>query len=162
MGGVVPIASAGVLLHRGRGDDTELFLVHPGGPFWARKDDGAWSIPKGIIDFGEDPFACALREFHEETGFAIDGPARKLGIFRQQSGKLLHVWVVEGDCDPARLRSNLFEIEWPPHSKRMQSFPEVDRGGWFNGAAAITKITRSQRPVIETFFSTASTDSGPE
>lgn len=144
------------------GGDTELFLVHPGGPFWAKKDDGAWSIPKGIIDHGEDPFACAVREFHEETGFAIVGPARDLGIFRQPSGKLLHVWAVEGDCDPTRLRSNLFEIEWPPRSKRMQAFPEVDRGGWFNHANAVRKITKGQRPAIEAFFATAATDAGSE
>lgn len=148
----MPVTSAGILLYRGRGPPTEVFLVHPGGPYWAKRDDGAWSVPKGLVDPEEERLACARREFREETGFAIDGPAREMGVFRLPSGKLLHVWAVEGDCDPAKLASNWFEMEWPPRSKHMQSFPEVDRGGWFGEMDALRKITKGQRPVVEAFF----------
>lgn len=145
--------SAGLLLYRRRDSGTEVFLVHPGGPYWARKDEGAWSVPKGLIDAGEDELAAARREFAEETGF--DAPAiaqHALGTFRLPSGKRLQVWAVEGDCDPADLRSNLFNIEWPPRSGRIQSFPEVDRGGWFDRAAALRKVAPGQRPVLERFY----------
>jgi predicted NUDIX family NTP pyrophosphohydrolase len=146
------VRSAGILLFRRRDDHAEVFLVHPGGPFWAKKDDGAWSVPKGIVDPGEDEFAAALREFKEETGSDIGGDARDLGVFRLPGGKRLHVWAIEGDCDPAQLKSNLFEMQWPPKSGRMQSFPEVDRGAWFGKAQALQKIVAGQRPILETFF----------
>jgi predicted NUDIX family NTP pyrophosphohydrolase len=148
----MPITSAGILLYRARGAKPEIFLVHPGGPYWTKKDIGAWSIPKGIVNAGEEFLACAKREFHEETGFAAEGPSRDLGVFRLTGGKRLHVWAVEGDCDPAKLTSNCFEMEWPPRSQRIQSFPEVDRGSWFGEADALRKITKGQRPVIEAFF----------
>jgi predicted NUDIX family NTP pyrophosphohydrolase len=129
-------------------------LVHPGGPFWAKKDNGAWSIPKGLVNPHEDELACARREFREETGFDSKGSgyAHDLGIFMQLSGKRLHIWAVEGDCDPADLISNLFELEWPPKSGHRARFPEVDRGDWFNREQALLKITKGQRPVVEKFY----------
>jgi predicted NUDIX family NTP pyrophosphohydrolase len=148
----MPVTSAGLLLYRRRGSQVEVFLVHPGGPFWAKKDDGAWSVPKGLVGPGEDEFACAQREFREETGFDASGPGEDLGTFRLPSGKRLHVWASAGDCNPEALRSNLFEMEWPPGSGRTQSFPEVDRGGWFDRAEALRKITRGQSPMLEKFF----------
>lgn len=146
--------SAGLLLYRRRGQGLEVFLVHPGGPYWASKDHGAWSVPKGLIDSGEDELACARREFKEETGFdpGAAGSERNLGIFRQPSGKRLHVWAVEGDCEPAALSSNLFQLEWPPRSGRTAQFPEVDRGGWFGRVEALLKITAGQRQVLEKFY----------
>ena len=144
--------SAGILLQRGQGEYREVFLVHPGGPFWAAKDDGAWSIPKGLVDQGEDPLAAAQREFREETGFIVKGPFRALGTFRQPGGKLVLVWAAEGDCDPSRLVSNTFEIEWPPRSGRTRQFPEVDRGAWFRKSDAMTKILKGQRPALEVLF----------
>lgn len=147
------------MLYRGVLPGAEVFLVHPGGPYWANKDEGAWSVPKGIIDGDEEHFACAQREFREETGFAVGGPARFLGVFRQPGGKRVHVWAVAGDCDPAALRSNLFELEWPPRSGRIQSFPEVDRGGWFGRAEAIRKIAKGQCPIIEAYFDHSSAGS---
>jgi predicted NUDIX family NTP pyrophosphohydrolase len=146
--------SAGVLLYRRRAPGTEVFLVHPGGPYWAGKDHGAWSVPKGMINPGEDPWSCARREFREETGFEVPGQglAHDLGTFRLPSGKHLRVWAVEGDCDPSALRSNLFEMEWPPHSGRTARFPEVDRGGWFAEAQALVKIANGQRPLLEKFY----------
>jgi len=150
----VPQVSAGILLYRRTGNGTEVFLVHPGGPYWARKDEGAWSVPKGLVDAGEDELACARREFSEETGFDLPpaGSERPLGSFRLPSGKRLHVWAAEGDCDPAALRSNLFEMEWPPHSGRSAQFPEVDRGGWFDEPAALLRIAPGQRAVLERFY----------
>lgn len=144
--------SAGILLNRRRGNAAEVFLVHPGGPWWAKKNDAAWSVPKGIVDGNEEHLAGARREFREETGFDVGGQTRDLGSFRLPGGKLLHVWAIEGDCDPAELRSNAFEMEWPPKSGRAQSFPEVDRGGWFGRSDALRKITKGQKPVIEAFF----------
>lgn len=147
-------SSAGVLLYRKRGAGTEVFLVHPGGPYWAGKDDGAWSVPKGLINTGEDAWSCAQRELREETGFEVPGPGlvHDLGTFRQPSGKRLRAWAVEGDCDPAALESNLFEMEWPPKSGRTARFPEVDRGAWFAEAQALVKITKGQRPLLEKFY----------
>jgi predicted NUDIX family NTP pyrophosphohydrolase len=145
--------SAGILLYRRRSSGTEVFLVHPGGPYWARKDEGAWSVPKGLVDAGEDELAAARREFAEETGFDAPGaPAHALGSFRLPSGKRLQVWAIEGDCDPGDLRSNLFNMEWPPGSGRSGSFPEVDRGAWFDRAAALGKIAPGQRVVLERFY----------
>ena len=150
----MPLVSAGILLYRRTNTGTEVFLVHPGGPYWAHKDDGAWSVPKGLVDSGEDELACARREFREETGF--DAPAtgseHPLGVFRLPSGKRLEVWAVEGDCNPAALRSNSFEMEWPPRSGRAAQFPEVDRGGWFDESAALARIVPGQRPVLEKFY----------
>jgi len=148
------VVSAGVLLYRRHGEVLQVFLVHPGGPYWSRKDAGAWSVPKGIVGSDEDELACARREFAEETGFVLDeaAPLHDLGSFRQPSGKRLHVWAVAGDADPEALRSNSFELEWPPHSGRRASFPEVDRGAWFDEAAALRKILKGQAPIIKEFY----------
>ncbi len=140
--------SAGLLLYRVRGGALEVFLVHPGGPFWSRKDLGVWSIPKGEIDEGEDPLEAARREFGEETGFRPDDMFRELAPVRQRSGKVVLAWAVEGDCDPAALRSNTFEMEWPPRSGLRQEFPEVDRAGWFSIPEAMEKILDGQRPLL--------------
>ena len=142
-------ASAGLLLYRRAGDRLEVFLVHPGGPFWAKKDRGAWSLPKGELDDDEDPLAAAKREFVEETGFAIDGDFRALKELRQPSGKTIFAWAVEGDCDPADLRSNSFEMEWPPKSGKRQAFPEVDRAAWFTIEEARERILKGQAPFLE-------------
>lgn len=123
--------------------------MHPGGPFWARKDDGAWSIPKGEYAGDEDPLAAARREFGEETGFAADGRFIDLGELRQPGGKIVTVWMLEGDCDPAQLRSNTFAMEWPPRSGRQVEFPEVDRGCWYSIADARTKLSGGQRPFLD-------------
>jgi len=144
--------SAGILLYRRRLRGIEVFLVHPGGPFWAKRDDGAWTVPKGLVEPGEDELACARREFEEETGFPADGVAHELGVFRQPSGKRLRVWTMEGDCDPEKLKSNPFEMVWPPRSGRMQSFPEVDLGGWFSKREAQVKILKGQTAILETFY----------
>jgi predicted NUDIX family NTP pyrophosphohydrolase len=148
----VPDKSAGVLLFRRREDDIEIFLVHPGGPFWAKKDDGAWSIPKGLYDDDEDPLAAAKREFAEEVGSSIDGEFTALGEFKLPSGKRLSVWAVEGDLDAASITSNLFEMEWPPRSGKQAQFPEVDRAGWFTPDAARVKLTKGQLQVLDAFL----------
>ena len=145
----MPKLSAGVLLYRYRKVELQVFLVHPGGPFWAKKDLGSWSIPKGEYDEGEDPRAAAEREFEEETGFAITGRMRELGAIKQAGGKIVSAWCLEGDADPEDLVSNAFQMEWPPRSGRMTAFPEVDRGGWFSMAAAREHILKSQAPFIE-------------
>ncbi len=150
--------SAGILMHRSKGAATEVFLVHPGGPFWAKKDAGAWSIPKGLIDPNEDQLAAAKREFQEETGFVPDGTFVDLGSFKQPSGKLVRAWSVDGDFDPKLLVSNEFEVEWPPKSKKRARFPEVDRAGWFLGEAAAEKILAGQRPILQKFFATRSVE----
>ena len=144
--------SAGILMHRGQPQARELLLVHPGGPFWAKKDDGAWSIPKGEYDDGEDPLAVAIREFTEELGSRpIKGPTKflNLGEIVQPGGKRVTAFAVAGDFDPAALASNLFELEWPPDSGQMQSFPEVDRADWFAPDEARTKILSGQAPFID-------------
>jgi len=140
-------------MYRGSGAGTEVFLVHPGGPFWAKKDAGAWSIPKGLADPGEDLLGTAKREFHEETGFTAEGDFRPLGAFKQPGGKIVHAWAFEGDCDPSRLVSNLFEMEWPPRSGKRARFPEADRADWFGPSAASTKILRGQQPILLKLFS---------
>jgi predicted NUDIX family NTP pyrophosphohydrolase len=141
----VPRRSAGILLYRLAGDAPEVLLVHPGGPFWARKDAGVWSIPKGEYDDGEDPRACALREFEEETGSALPpGRLIELGEVRQKSGKLVTAWAAEGDLDADAVRSNNFTMEWPPRSGRTAEFPEIDRAGWFGVAAAREKLNPAQ------------------
>lgn len=141
--------SAGILLYRSRTPGPELFLVHPGGPFWAKKDDGAWSIPKGESDPGEDLLAAARREFQEETGCAVDGDFVPLGRFKQPGGKTVIAWAVEGDCDAAAIISNMCTIEWPPRSGRQMEIPEVDRAAWFSPDAAARKILAGQKPIIE-------------
>lgn len=143
--------SAGVLLYRGM--PRQVFLIHMGGPFWAGKDEAAWSIPKGVIGAEEEPLAAARREFTEETGFTAQPPFTALGRFRQNSGKNLSVWAAQGDCDPALLVSSSFVLEWPPRSGIRRQFPEADRGGWFAQEEASRKIVRGQRPVLEHFFS---------
>jgi len=140
--------SAGLLLYRFHEGTLEVFLVHPGGPFWAKKDLGAWSIPKGEIDEGEDPLEAARREFEEETGFRPEGMFRELTPVKQRSGKIVHTWAVEGDCDSAAIRSNTFSMEWPPRSGRQQEFPEVDRAGWFSIPEAREKILDGQRALL--------------
>jgi predicted NUDIX family NTP pyrophosphohydrolase len=141
--------SAGVLAYRVLDGLLEVLLVHPGGPFWASKDAGAWSIPKGEFDAGEDAFAAAKREFEEETGVAIDGAFVALPPCKLRGGKTVHAWAVEADLDVAQLRSNTFEIAWPPRSGRMASFPEVDRYGYFTLAEAAAKINAGQRPLLD-------------
>lgn len=139
--------SAGLLMFRRRGGEgePEVLLVHPGGPFWVNKDHGAWSIPKGEVEGGEDLLASARREFAEETGFRAGGPFIPLTPLRQPSGKVVHAWAVEGGADPERLRSNMVSIEWPPRSGRRREFPEVDRAGWFPLGQAAQKILPGQR-----------------
>jgi predicted NUDIX family NTP pyrophosphohydrolase len=141
--------SAGLLMYRRKETGVEVFLVHPGGPFWVKKDAGAWSIPKGEIADGEDPLTAAKREFEEETGFRPDGEFVELGEIRQAGGKLVLAWAVEGDLDPATLVSNTCEIEWPPRSGRKMEIPEVDQGGWFVVEAAKEKILMGQLPLLE-------------
>ncbi len=145
----MPETSAGILLHRIGPAGREVFLVHPGGPFWARMDEAGWSIPKGLIDPGEDAEAAARREFAEEAGAVPPGPLTLLTELRLASSKRLIAYALEGDFDPAHVKSNLFEMEWPPRSGRTQSFPEIDRAEWFNLATAEIKLHRGQRPLIE-------------
>ena len=146
----MPERSAGILLYRRGGDGLEVLLVHPGGPFFARRDDGAWSIPKGLYEVGEEPLAAARREFAEELGSPCpDGEALELGEIRQKNGKRVTAWAVEGDLDAGAITSNTFEIEWPPRSGRRQEFPEVDRAAWFGLAAARTKILAAQAAFLD-------------
>jgi len=137
-------------MFRRRAGGTEVLLAHPGGPFWSRRDEAAWTLPKGEIAPQEEPLAAALREFAEETGFASAPPFIPLGELRQKSGKRISAWAFEGDADPARLQSNAFEMEWPPRSGRLQSFPEVDRVRWFGLAEARRKLIAGQVPFIDT------------
>lgn len=141
--------SAGVLVYRRRDRAPEFLLVHPGGPFWKNKDDGAWSIPKGEIDASEDKLAAARRELKEETGFGVEGPFTALAPVKLKGGKIVHAFLAEGDFDPAAMVCNSFEIEWPPRSGRTQSFPECDRAAWFAPGEALEKINLGQRPLIE-------------
>lgn len=141
--------SAGLLLYRWRNGELEIFLVHPGGPFWARKDDGAWSIPKGEIAENEDPLKAAKREFFEETGFEADGNFIALTPVKQAGGKWVYAWAVEGDCEAGAIKSNIFLMEWPPRSGDKKEFPEVDRAGWFPLEAARQKILKGQVSLLE-------------
>ena len=145
----MPKTSAGLLMYRRRPGGVEVFLVHPGGPFWAKKDAGAWSIPKGEYLAGDDPLEAARREFAEETGFAPEGDFVELGAVRQGGGKVVTAWAVEGDCDPEAIRSNTFTLEWPPRSGKQREFPEVDRAAWFAPRAAEEKILAGQRPFLQ-------------
>jgi predicted NUDIX family NTP pyrophosphohydrolase len=144
--------SAGLLMYRRpakeRGEGVELFLAHPGGPFWAKKDDGAWTIPKGLVGADEDDLAAARREFAEEIGCAAIGEAVPLGEYKQPGGKVVVAFALEGDCDPAAVRSNTFEMEWPPRSGKMRAFPEVDRAAWFVPEEALRKLLTGQRPIV--------------
>ncbi|MGB3629591.1 MAG: NUDIX domain-containing protein, partial [Terracidiphilus sp.] len=144
-----PKRSAGLLICRQRERGLEVFLVHPGGPLWAKRDFGAWSIPKGEYSAEEDPLAAARREFAEETGMQFDGDFVELGTIRQAGGKLVTAWAVEGEIDADRLVSNFVEMEWPPRSGRIVKFPEVDRGAWFTVSEAHERILASQRPLLE-------------
>ena len=141
--------SAGILLYRTRGDRLEVMLVHPGGPFWAGKDDGAWSIPKGLFEDKEEPLEAAKREFREETGFDVDGDLMALGEMRQPSGKIIHAWAVQGDVDVESVRSNTFTLEWPKNSGRFREFPEVDEARWFTLDCARRKILKGQAEFLE-------------
>lgn len=145
----MPKQSAGLLVFRQRERRLEVLLVHPGGPFWARKDEGAWSIPKGEFAPQEDPLLAARREFEEELGAPIDGDFIPLGTVKQPGGKQVHAWAVCFEFDPAALRSNTFTMEWPPRSGRRGEFPEVDRAEWFDLPAARLKLLRGQLPLLD-------------
>lgn len=140
--------SAGLLVYRRRDGALEVLLVHPGGPFWAERDAGAWSIPKGEVDPAERLLDAAQREFHEETGFTVAGEFLQLAPLRQRSGKVIHAWAVQGDCDPVYLRSNTFGLEWPPHSGETREFPEVDRAAWFSIPDALRQIVPGQAALV--------------
>ena len=140
--------SSGLLLYKWCGSGPEFLLVHPGGPFWAKKDAAAWSIPKGLYEEGEPPLEAAKREFREETGVWVEGDFVPLGEFKQPGGKIVSAWLVEADCDPRAMKSNLFSMEWPPRSGRTAQFPEIDRAGWFAPQEALIKIHRGQKPII--------------
>jgi len=145
----VPKKSAGLLLFRHHAGTLEVLLVHPGGPYWANKDDGAWSIPKGEFLDVEDPLAAARREFEEEMGSAAAGEFIPLEPVKQAGGKTVFAWAVRSDFDPATLRSNAFSLEWPPGSGRQREFPEIDRAGWFDVETAKQKILKGQAPLID-------------
>jgi predicted NUDIX family NTP pyrophosphohydrolase len=142
--------SAGLLMYRIRDGHLNVFLVHPGGPYWSKKSEGSWTIPKGEYDSSEEPLEAAIREFREETGFEVAGPFLELGSVRQKSGKVIVAWAFEGDCDPAGLVSNTCEIEWPPHSGKRIEIPEIDRGEWFRLDRARESIRAEQIPLLET------------
>jgi predicted NUDIX family NTP pyrophosphohydrolase len=144
----MPKRSAGIVLYRRRGH-IEVLLAHPGGPFWAKKDYGSWSIPKGEIASDEDPLQAAKREFYEETSIIVEGAMQPLGEVKQPGGKTVIVWAVEGDCDTSALKSNTFAMEWPPRSGRTASFPEMDRWGWFTLDEATKKILTGQKVFLE-------------
>jgi predicted NUDIX family NTP pyrophosphohydrolase len=142
--------SAGILLYRRREERIEVLLVHPGGPFWSKKDDGAWFVPKGELEGEEDALAAARREFREELG--SDAPAQEalsLGTVKNKSGKLIYAWALEGELDPESVKSNTFELEWPPRSGKMREFPEVDRANFFSLEAAQSKMHEAEQPFLE-------------
>ncbi|MDG4854744.1 MULTISPECIES: NUDIX domain-containing protein [unclassified Mesorhizobium] len=148
----MPQRSAGLLIFKQTAGVFEFLLVHPGGPFWARKDEGAWSIPKGLIDDGEDDLVAARREAEEELGVAIDGDFQPVGSYKQPGGKIVIAWSVEADIDVNAVRSNMFTMEWPPRSGAMKEFPEVDKAGWFSLPEAGLKILEGQRPILDDFL----------
>jgi len=148
----MPQRSAGILMYRRASGVVEVLLVHPGGPFWAKKDDGAWTIPKGLYGPGEDALAAAQREFTEETGATPAGAFISLGDFRQSSTKTVSAWAVEGEFDPAKLTSNSFSLEWPPRSGRPQEFPEIDRAAWFSPEDARRKILKGQVAILDALY----------
>jgi len=141
--------SSGLLLYRRASGRLEVFLAHPGGPFWTNRDDGAWTIPKGAVDEGEELLAAACREFEEETGIVPRGPFLPLGSIRQKAGKTVHAWAWEGDADPASITSNLSRVEWPRGSGQLLTFPEVDRCAWFEPVAARQRINSAQVELID-------------
>jgi predicted NUDIX family NTP pyrophosphohydrolase len=142
--------SAGILLYRLSGGVPDVLLVHPGGPFWARRDAGVWSVPKGEYEDGDDPLASALREFEEETGTALEnGELLELGDVKQKSGKVVRAWAAEGDLDPDAVHSNTFTMEWPPRSGRTAEFPEIDRAGWFGIDEAREKLNLAQAEFLD-------------
>ena len=145
----MPKRSAGILLYRRRPSGLEVFLVHPGGPLWAKKDSAAWSIPKGEYTEEEDPLTAARREFTEETGLIVDGDFARLEPVKQASGKVVHAWALEGDCDATEIVSNSFTMEWPPKSGRQAEFPEVDRAEWFSVEEAREKINKGQASLLD-------------
>jgi predicted NUDIX family NTP pyrophosphohydrolase len=145
--------SAGILLFRNSIDGLQVLLIHPGGPFWAKKDAGAWSIPKGEYADGEDPLTAARREFAEETGIAVDGEFVALGELKQPGGKLVIAWALKGDLDAAAIRSNTFQLEWPPKSGKMREFPEVDAAAWLSIDAARSKLLKGQLEFLDRLIS---------
>jgi len=145
----MPKESAGLLMFRHRNNELEVLLAHPGGPFWKKKDLGAWSIPKGEIEPAEEPLAAARREFAEELGFSPEGTFIALTPIQQKAGKRVRVWAFEGDCDPSTVKSNTFQMEWPPHSGRMQEFPEIDRAAFFQLNEARLRINPAQIACLE-------------
>lgn len=145
----MPLHSAGILLFRLHDRGLQVMLVHPGGPFWANRDVGGWSIPKGLFEPNEPPLAAAKREFTEETGFDIDGDFIDLGSLKQPSTKIIHAWAVEGDVDVSKIKSNMFSLEWHPKSGRVGEYPEVDRGEWFSIDLARAKIVKGQRQFLD-------------
>lgn len=145
----MPKISAGLLMYRIQEGGLEVLLAHPGGPFFRRKDDGAWTIPKGEPEPGEDLLLAAQREFEEETGVKPAGPFLPLTPIQQKGGKIVHAWAMAGDCDPRALRSNTFTIEWPPHSGKRQEFPEIDKIQWFDPATARKKIKAEQAALVD-------------
>jgi predicted NUDIX family NTP pyrophosphohydrolase len=151
--------SAGILLYKQEKQGVLVFLTHPGGPFWAKKDAQAWSIPKGEFDDIEEPRAAAWREFKEETGMEVPaGEAVELGVFKVSSNKQAHVWAIEADVDPKHVKSNMFELEWPPKSGKSQEYPEIDKAAWYSLAVAQTKIMKGQRALLETLAAHLGTD----
>jgi predicted NUDIX family NTP pyrophosphohydrolase len=145
----MPKQSAGLLIYRRRYGELQVFLVHPGGPFWNNKDQGAWSIPKGEFAAGDDPLEAARREFHEETGFTANGEFVPFKPLKQPSGKIVHAWLMEGDYDPGQVRSNTFKLEWPRNSKKFIDVPEVDRADWFTLDVAREKILPGQQGFLD-------------
>ena len=145
----VRAVSSGLLLFRRTGGAPEFFLAHPGGPFWARRDDGAWTIPKGVVNEGEDLLDGARREFFEETGIEPVGPFIELGAIKQKAGKTVHGWAWEGDADASRITSNTSQTEWPRGSGKMVTFPEVDRCAWFDAETARTKMNQAQAAFVD-------------
>ncbi len=143
------VKSAGILLYRFKDGQLQVMLVHPGGPFWTKKDKGAWSIPKGICEEDEVAIEAAKREFREETGFDIDGSFIDLGELRQSSGKIVHAWALEGDLDTGKIKSNTFQMEWPRGSGRIRQYPEIDKGEWFSIDVAKEKIVKGQRGFLK-------------
>ncbi len=141
--------SAGILLYRFRNGELQVLLAHPGGPYWARKDEGAWMIPKGEVEEGEDPLQAAKREFKEEIGFKVDGDFIDLGEVKQSGGKKVHVWALEKDFEVKEVKSNTFTMEWPKGSGIIKEFPEIDKARWFSINEAYRKILKSQKPFLD-------------
>jgi predicted NUDIX family NTP pyrophosphohydrolase len=156
----MPGISAGLLLYRKRDRGIEVFLIHPGGPFWEKKDLGSWSIPKGLVEQDEDLLDAAKREFHEETGFRVSGPFLPLSPVKLKNGKTVYAWAAEGDLDAGAMKSNTFTMEWPPHSGRQQTFPEADRGAWYTLDEAVRKITAGQAALLDELRQRIKPDTG--